>query len=200
MKTNNKLVILVIVFPVLLYASPIHASEITDKVKATVDEAMKVLRDESLKGPEKAEERASRIRIIVTERLDFEEMSKRSLARHWKKRTEVEKEAFVTLFSDFLERSYMDKIEEYSDAEVLYVDETVKKNRAVVKTKLITKQATEIPIHYRVFKKNGDWMVYDIVIEGVSLVSNYRTQFSKIIQESSYEELIKILKKKMEEK
>jgi phospholipid transport system substrate-binding protein len=67
-------------------------------------------------------------------------------------------------------------------------------------TKLITKQATEIPIHYRLFKKNGDWMVYDIVIEGVSLVSNYRTQFSKIIQESSYEELIKILKKKMEEK
>jgi phospholipid transport system substrate-binding protein len=199
-RTIPKIVRLVILLPLLLYAQTVHASEVTDKVKANIDEALKVLKDQSLTEPEKTGERRARLRSIVNGWFDFEEMSKRSLARHWRKMTGVEKEEFVTLFGNFLEGSYIDKIEANSDAEVLYVGEIRNKNKAVVKTKVITKQDTEIPIHYRLLNKKEDWVVYDVVIEGVSLVSNYRTQFNKIIQSSSYEGLVKRLKSRTEQR
>jgi phospholipid transport system substrate-binding protein len=184
-KITVKNLIPIALVTVLLYIPPSVASEITDRVKVNIDEAMRVLNDLSFMGPENTEKR---------------KMSKRSLARHWRKRTEEEKEKFIELFINFLEMSYIDKIERYSDAEVLYAEEKRDKNRAVVKTKVITRQETDIPINYRLLlRKDGEWVAYDVVIEGVSLVSNYRTQFNQIIQNSSYEELIKKLEKRVEE-
>jgi phospholipid transport system substrate-binding protein len=199
-KITVKNLIPIALVTVLLYIPPSVASEITDRVKVNIDEAMRVLNDLSFMGPENTEKRKARLRAIVNEIFDFEEMSKRSLARHWRKRTEEEKEKFIELFINFLEMSYIDKIERYSDAEVLYAEEKRDKNRAVVKTKVITRQETDIPINYRLLlRKDGEWVAYDVVIEGVSLVSNYRTQFNQIIQNSSYEELIKKLEKRVEE-
>ncbi|MFQ5901470.1 MAG: ABC transporter substrate-binding protein [Thermodesulfobacteriota bacterium] len=137
---------------------------------------------------------------IIVESTTPEEMAKRSLARHWKKRSDIEKKEFVAIFTDLIEGSYIEKIEAYTDEEILYTGEKIDGRRAVVKTRIISK-GTEIPIYYRLLEsKDGNWMVYDIVIEGVSLIGNYRTQFSKIIRGSSYEELVKKIKAKLEKR
>lgn len=176
-----------------------YAGEPTNQVKSTVDKVLDILRNNELKKPGKTEERRAAIRRVVGERFDFEEMSKRTLALHWQKRTPDERKEFVPLFSDLLERSYINKIEAYTDEKIVYGEETVEKEYCVVKTKIITKRSVEIPIEYRLLKKSSRWMVYDVVIEGVSLVNNYRNQFNNIIRTKSYDELVKRLKNKQEE-
>ena len=141
-----------------------------------------------------------RLELFLDKLFNFEEIAKRALARHWRKRTDKEKKEFTALFSNFLEGSYIGKIEAYTDEEVVYVGEKVDKGRAVVKTKVISK-GIETPIHYRLLKgKGSEWMVYDVVIEGVSFVRNYRTQFNEVIKKSSYEELVKRLRSKVKKK
>jgi phospholipid transport system substrate-binding protein len=124
-------------------------------------------------------------------------MAKRSLALHWKDRTPQEKTDFIALFSDFLEDVYIRKIERYEDEKVRYTDERSDGPYATVRTVVVTATGTEIPVDYKIFKKDRKWEVYDIIIEGVSLVNNYRTQFNQIIRYGSYEELVSRLKKKV---
>ena len=176
-----------------------QAGEPVTLIKQTVDEVIDILKDEELKKPDKGAERRAALRRVIGERFDFEEMAKRSLALHWKKRTPEERQEFIPLFSDLLERSYVNKIESYTDEKILYTDETIDNDYASVKTKIITKRNVEIPIEYRLLKKNNRWGVYDVVIEGVSLVNNYRNQFNKIIRKDSYEELVKRMQQKQEE-
>ena len=171
----------------------------TDQVKQTVDKVIDILKNKELKKPEKESERKAAIRKVVGERFDFEEMAKRSLALHWRNRTPQDKKEFVPLFSDLLERSYVKKIEKYTDEKILYTGEKIEGNYAVVDTKVITKRNVETPIEYRLLKEDAGWKVYDVVIEGVSLINNYRTQFNKIIRENSYQELVKRMKNKEEE-
>jgi phospholipid transport system substrate-binding protein len=158
-----------------------------------------ILRNRELKSQEKTKERRALIRKTISERFDFEEMANRSLALHWKKRTPEERKEFVLLFTDLLERSYIKKIESYTDEKILYVSEKIDSEYAEVDTKIITKRNVEIPIEYRLLKKDGNWKVYDVIIEGVSMVNNYKTQFNKIIRTDSYEELVKRMKNKQEE-
>jgi phospholipid transport system substrate-binding protein len=172
------------------------AGEATDQVKQTVDAVMDVLNNKELKKPEKKELREKNIREIVTKRFDFEEMAKRSLALNWNKRTPEEKKEFVALFSDLLENTYVKKIERYENEKVVYLDEKITGQYAVVRTKIVKPQEAEVPVEYRIFKKADKWEVYDIIVEGVSLVNNYRSQFSQIIRSGSYEELVKKLKSK----
>ena len=128
------------------------------------------------------------------------ETARRSLGRHWLARTPTEQAEFVELFSDLLERSYLSKIELYGGEKIQYLSDTIDDaGQAKVLTKIVTRQGTEIPIEYRMHKKGERWLVYDVIIESVSLVSNYRTQFNKIIQTSSYQELVKKMKSKQEE-
>lgn len=176
-----------------------NAAEPTEQLKQTVDKVINILKDKELKKPEKTKERRSAIRKIIDERFDFEEMAKRSLGIHWKNRTPEEKREFVPLFTDLLERSYIKKIEGYTDEKILYIGEQIEREYAVVKSKIITTKKLEIPIDYKLLNKNGTWEVYDIVIEGVSLVNNYRTQFNKIIRSDSYEVLVKRMRDKQEE-
>jgi len=171
----------------------------TDQVKQTVDKVIDILKNKELKKPEKESERRAAIRRVVGERFDFEEMAKRALALHWRNRTPQDKKEFVPLFSDLLERSYVKKIEKYTDEKILYTGEKIEGNYAVVDTKVITKRNVETPIEYRLLKEDAGWKVYDVVIEGVSLINNYRTQFNKIIRENSYQELVKRMKNKEEE-
>jgi len=172
-----------------------YAGEPTALVKQTTDKIIDILKNKELKKPGKTNERRDAIRRTISERFDFEEMAKRSLARFWNQRTPDEKKEFVALYSDLLERTYIRKIESYTNEQFVYADETVDGDYAVVKTKIITKKNVDVPIEYRMLKKNG-WSVYDVVIEGVSLVNNYRNQFSDIMHSGSYETLVKKLKNK----
>ena len=168
-------------------------------MNATTDRVVEILRDKELKKATKTPERRAAIRKAVTEVFDFEEMSKRALSVHWQKLTIEEREEFVSLFSDLLERSYIKKIEGYSDEKIDYLEEKIDGDSALVKSKITTRRNIEIPIDYKLLKRGDKWYVYDVVIEGVSLINNYRTQFNKIIRQSSYTELIKRMKNKQEE-
>ncbi|HET9491940.1 MAG TPA: ABC transporter substrate-binding protein [Methylomirabilota bacterium] len=183
----------------LALASPALAGPPTDQLRSHVDRVIKTLEDPQLKQESKALERRTTVRRIADEIFDFGETAKRSLGRHWQARTPAEREEFVQLFADLLERSYISKIELFNGERVTYTGETIDGDVATVRTRLITKQSTEIPVDYRMLKRGDRWLVYDVIIEGVSLVGNYRTQFNKIIQTSSYPELIKKMKGRQEE-
>lgn len=168
-----------------------------EQIKNIVDKVLNILKDPKYKGKNKTQQRRAALRKEIEKVFDFEEMSKRSLGVYWKDRTPQEKNEFIALYKDLLERSYIEKIESYTDEEVIYTDEKIEDGKyAEVKTKVITKEKKEIPIDYRLYFTGKDWKVYDIVIEGVSLVNNYRSQFSKIIRNNSYQELVKRMKNK----
>jgi len=177
-----------------------HAGEPQEKVRQTIDDVMAILRDESLKVPERTEERRAKIRQAVTERFGFEEMAKRAMGRHWRTLTAPQQQEFVPLFSDLLENSYISKIESYvgtQELEILYTKESIdKEGYALVRTEIVNKRDLNFEIEYRLLANKGNWEAYDIVIEGVSLVNNYRTQFNKIIRQESYEALVKKLQLK----
>jgi phospholipid transport system substrate-binding protein len=183
----------------LLGAPCAWAGAPTDQLKTQIDRAIKVLDDLAGKKDTKVQERRTAVRKIANEIFDFGETAKRSLARHWTPLTPAEREEFVRLFADLLERSYISRIELYGGEKIAYVGETIDGDQAVVRTRLVTKQGTEIPVEYRMHLRDGKWLVYDVVIEGVSLIANYRTQFNKIIQTSSYAELVKKMKSRQEE-
>ena len=171
----------------------------TDQLRAEIDRAVKILEDPELKKDGRQRDRRAAVRQVANDIFDFSETAKRSLARHWTPRTQAERDEFVSLFADLLERSYIGKIELYGGEKVQFVGESLEGEGAVVRTKLVTKQGTEIPIEYRMLKRGDKWLVYDVVIEGVSLISNYRTQFNKIITTSSFQELMKKMKTKQDE-
>ena len=172
------------------------AGPATDQVEAAVDRVLKIVQDPALQKPANAEKRRTEIRETARSIFDFEEMGKRALARHWAARTPEQRKRFTELFTDLLEASYVDKIEGYGGEKIVYVPELADGDTVTVRSKVVTKRGTEIPIDYRMQKDGARYKVYDVTIEGVSLVSNYRTQFNKIITQSSYEELVK----KMEQK
>jgi phospholipid transport system substrate-binding protein len=178
---------------------PAAAGVPTDQLRGAVDRVLKTLEDPSLKGEGKVGERRVAVRKIANEIFDFGEIAKRSMARHWQPLTEAQRSEFVGLFADLLERSYISKIETYGGEKIQYSGERVDGEYATVSTKIITKNGTEVPVDYRMIKRADHWLVYDVSIEGVSLVSNYRTQFNKIIQTSSYNELVAKLKNKQGE-
>ena len=183
----------------LLVGRDAMAGAPTEQLRAQVDKVLKLLEDNALKSPDKAKERRAAVRKVADDIFDFGETAKRSLGRHWAARTPEEREEFVKLFGDLLERSYISKIELYGGEKIQYVGDRIEGETAVVQSKLLTKTGSEVPIEYRMLRKNERWLVYDVVIEGVSLVANYRTQFNKIIQTSSYQELVRKMKTKQEE-
>ena len=172
----------------------------TDQLKGAIERVVKTLDNPALKGEAKVAERRSAVRKIANDIFDFSEIARRSLGRHWAARSEAEQREFVMLFGDLLERAYISKIDTYGGEKIVYTGERAEGDIAVVTTKIISKNGTEVPIDYRMLRKGSDrWLVYDVNIEGVSLVSNYRTQFNKIIQTSSYAELVKKMKTKQGE-
>jgi len=174
------------------------AGPATDQVKGTVDQVIKILTDPTLKGEKKVQERRGKIRQVVLQRFGFTEMSKRALGRYWNERNPEERTEFVRLFTDLLERAYIDRVDGYTGEQVVYLGESVDGDYSEVRSKIVTKRNQEIPITYRLQKASTNWEVYDVIVEGVSLVNNYRTQFSKIIRTSSYEQLVKKMQVKRE--
>jgi phospholipid transport system substrate-binding protein len=183
---------------VLGITAPGVAGEPTEKIRQTTDKILSIVSSPALRDPSKAQERRKLIRSAVDERFGWDEMARRSLATHWAKRTDEERKEFVRLFADLLERTYMKKVEDYSGEKVLYGEETKDGDHARVKVRIVTKKNKDIAVEYRLKKEGNDWLIYDVSIEGVSLVNNYRTQFNSIILQSSYENLLKRLKDKVE--
>ena len=180
-------------------AAPAHAGAALDQLRSQIDRVLKVLDDPDMKRENRAQNRRQAVRKIAEDIFDFQETAKRSLARHWQPRTPAERDEFVRLFADLLERSYISKIELYGGEKIAYLGDQVEGDQALVRTRIVTKGGAEVPVEYRMLKKGDRWLVYDVIIEGVSLVANYRTQFNKIIQTSSYAELVKKMKVKQDE-
>lgn len=183
-------------FSGVLHAVPVQAGAPTDQLKTSTDAVLRLLNDEELKRPEKFKERRAVLRKTIVGRFDFAEMAKRALATQWAKRTPEEKKEFVDMFTNLLEKSYMDRIEAYTDEVIEYNGESIDNDYAVVKTMVKAKDKEGIPIDYKMIKEGDQWLVYDVVIEGVSLVNNYRNQFNKIISSGSYADLVKKMKTK----
>jgi len=164
-------------------------------VKGTIDEVIRLVTDEGLKKPDQEVHRRNLLEKTVGQLFDFEEMAKRSLAAHWKHRSEAEHQEFASLFQALLSKTYAGKIENYSGEKVQYLKERLKDSFAEVQTTIVSNK-TKISLDYRLFLKHGKWWVYDVVVDGVSFVKNYRVQFDRIIRDSSYEELVKTLREK----
>ena len=180
-------------------ASRALADSPTAEVKATVDRVIAILKDPRYEGEAKRQERRRLLRETIFPRFDFQEMAKRSLGPEWNRRTPAEQKEFVRLFTDFLEKTYIRRIESYTDERFIYTGENIDEPYAEVDSKLETSKGEEIKVNYLLHRVAGDWKVYDLIIDDVSIVNNYRSQFNRVINESSYAELIRRIKQKLAE-
>lgn len=167
----------------------------TEAVRSTLTEVFRILEDEKLKDPAKLIPRRHMLEEVIASHFDYTEMSKRALAVHWVPLTAGERTEFVELFKSFLSDRYAEKIEGYSGQQVFYLSERIEGNYAEVRTELRSSKV-EIPMDYRLHIKDGTWHAYDLIVDGVSLVKNYRSQFEKIIRTSSYQELVRKLRER----
>jgi phospholipid transport system substrate-binding protein len=168
----------------------------TEQIKTTVEKALVVLKDPQLKTPAKMSERRDQLRQILFARFDFTEMARRALGANWRRRTPQEQEEFVRLFTEVLERAYAGIIESYSDEKILYTNERIDGSFADIGSKIVTSKGEEYSINYKAHLVSNEWKVYDVVAENISLVNNYRSQFTRVIAHESYDELVRRLKNK----
>ena len=169
-----------------------------DTVEGHVNEVLKVLRDPALQGEANKEAKQEEIEAIADEMFDYIALSRLTLGRNWRKFNGDQKKEFIQLYRSILEKAYMDRILSYTDEKVTFDKEIMlSEKKAEVQTHILTK-SVEIPIFYRVYLKDGKWKVYDVIIEGISLIKNYRTQFRDILANNPPEEVLKILRKKTE--
>lgn len=198
MKLKIVIAFLVVLSLVVSIPKPACAT-VTDEVKSTVDGVLKIVTDKELKKPQNEQKRRKELKAVIGRIFDYREMAKRSMGVHWKTLTSAQQKEFVSLFATLLENSYAGKIESYHQEKIIYDRESIEGNYAEVNSRIITPKRDEYSLDYRLLNEGNKWMVYDVVIEGVSLVSNYRTQFNKIIAEQGYNELLKKLRTKSEE-
>ncbi|MBW1997046.1 MAG: ABC transporter substrate-binding protein [Deltaproteobacteria bacterium] len=200
MGVKSVVILATTVFVSLWAVTMLWAGEPTEKIRETTDKLIAILENPALKGSEKRDEKIRLLRKVVDERFDWEAISRRALGRHWRKLSREEKGEFVRLFSKLLERTYSDKLADYSGETISYDREKVDGRYAVVYATVKSKKHGDIPLKYRVWKRDGEWLVYDISIEGVSLVNNYRSQFNDILMQHSPQKLIDTLREKVGEK
>ena len=180
----------------LLQTVPAAAGVPGEQVRQTVDKVVAILKDPRLKQVDNQNERRETLKELIHQRFDFKEMAKRSLGPEWRRHTAEEQKAFVKLFTDLLERAYLTQIESYNDQKVRYVNERQERDHAQVDTKIVDNKGQEFSVNYRLHNENGDWKVYDVVVEDISLVNNYRAQFNRVLASSSYQELVQRLQNK----
>ena len=167
-----------------------------DQLMQSVQKIQAILSDPSLKGDAKAQERRQRLLDAIRARFDFEEMAKRSLGPEWQKRSPEEQKEFVRSFTALLEGAYFDQLESYNGEKVRLVNERQDKDFAEVSTKIVNNKGEEFSVNYRLQDNNGDWKIFDVVVENVSLVNNFRSQFNRVLAKSSYAELVKSMNQK----
>src|SRR5207248_2940836 len=184
--------VLLVTMPVVLLGlfGRASAGAPTDTVRDYTDAVVKTLEDNSLK----AADRRAAVRKLATEAFDVQETARRALGPHWQQRTPAEREEFVQLFADLLERTYINKIDFYGGEKLKFTDEKIDGDIATVRGTVTTKQGTDVLVQARMHKRGERWLIYDIAIENISLISNYRAQFDRIIRTSSYGDLVKRLR------
>lgn len=183
--------------------APIYGGSPTDQIRTTSDQLIAILRDDALKGQTRRPERNEKLRAALKSRFDWRRISQGCLGIHWRKRTSIEKDEFIRLFTRLLERTYLDRIEPYFSEfkQVNYLKERIRGNYASVLTSVVSAKNEEFSVEYRLRVANAgpEWMVYDVLVEGVSLVKNYRTQFTDILRTASFSDLLLDLQSKIEE-
>ena len=179
--------------------APGAATSPTEQLKTSIDRVLQILDDPAFKPEARLAERRRAIRRIADEIFDFEEMAQRALGQHWRPLTADQRKEFIPLFADLVDRAYMSTIERYSGEPIQYTGERVEGDLAVVSTRILAKQDTDIPVAYRMLRHGDRWLIYDVSAEGVSLVANYRTQFNTVIRTSSYDELLKRMRSRIDE-
>jgi phospholipid transport system substrate-binding protein len=185
-----------IAFSFLLATSFLWAGEPTERIRASVDTGLQVVNDPRLQSADKKKERNDRLREIVYSLFDFNEMAKRSLGSYWRKLNPQQQQEFVPAFRDFLEKIYADRVDLYNGQKAIFLKEVVDRDYAEVYSKIVNKKGTEIAVIYKMRRADGGWKVYDVAVENISLVNNYRAQFSRLMANSSFEELMKKMKEK----
>lgn len=184
--------ILCLIFPFTVFAGvPLEA------VKGHVDKVLDVLHDPSLKAESAKKAKKEKIRDISEKMFDFTELSKRTLGQNWSKFNPDQQKEFIELYTSLLEDAYADKIMAYTDEKIVFSKEVTLTDKTVEVQSAVLRKSGEIPIYYRVIMKDGSWKVYDVVIEGVSLISNYRSQFKEILISKPPESLLETLRKKV---
>ena len=178
------------------FAAAARAGEPFEIVKMAGDRAIQILKDSRLQAKEKKSERIERLKEVVNPMFDFEEMARRSLGPHWRRRSPQEQQEFVKLFRDFLEKVYSDKVDLYAGEKVVYGRETVEDDFAQVESTFVSAKGEGVSVVYRLRRSGGTWKVYDAVVENISVVNNYRSQFDRVISKSSFDELKRLLKEK----
>ena len=194
-----RMMVFSLVFCSTVFGAGMAQASVTDEVKKTVDEVVRIVSDGELKKPQHEQKRRRALKGAIGAIFDYGEMARRSLGVHWKGLSPAERKEFTSLFETLLENSYAGKIESYSGEKIFYLKESVEGDYAEVKSKIVTPKRDEYTLDYRLMKKEGRWLVYDVVIEEVSLVSNYRSQFNKIINSQGFNELMKKLRTRSEE-
>ncbi len=182
----------ILLCPVRLWA----AAGPTEAVKASVESMLVILKDAELRKGAKTIERRAAMRKVVEEIFDFQEMGRRAVARHWIDKSPQQRAEFAQVFSELLWRAYVDILEKYENEQVQFVGETIQETLAEVRTQVTTRARTDVTLDYRLTQVDGKWRVYDVVVQGVSLVANYRTQFDRILMSKSWEDMIATLKGK----
>ncbi len=179
----------------LVAATAASSTQPQEVVQSAVTRVIAILQDDELARPANLERRRAELRRVADELFDFNEMSRRALARHWSDRSPQERQEFVRLFTDLLERSYLGKVEMFAGERIVYLGETIDGDYAAVRSRIVARK-TEIPVEYRLYRNGQHWAVYDVLFEGVSFVSTYRSQFNRIIQTYSFAQLIDKMRQK----
>lgn len=189
-------VLIVLIVAVLVSGATTGAA--TDEVRRSIDRVTAILADPALQGPARTTERRAALRRVLDGAIDFPEAARRALGTHWSARSQEERAEFLPLFEDLVAYSYIVRMELYAGQKVVFAGESVEDDRATVRTRIEATRG-EIPIDYRVHRRDGRWLVYDVSVEGVSLVANYRAQFNTIIRTTSYRELVARMKARVSE-
>ncbi|SNR96317.1 phospholipid transport system substrate-binding protein [Humidesulfovibrio mexicanus] len=177
------------------FSASAFAGEPQDRLKVGIDKVIAILSDASLKGSAKRQERQKKLRTVADGFFDWNELSRRALGENWKKYNAKQQDEFVSCFSELLQKTYILKLEKYNNEKVNYLKEQIEGNQAFISTQVVMKDKN-IPINYVMIKRD-QWMVYDVVVEGVSLVKNYRSQFAKVLSKESPEALLQRIKDKI---
>jgi phospholipid transport system substrate-binding protein len=181
-------------FMMMLASMAFAADNATESVRMSVDTIIGILKDAGLDKPAKRD----KIRVVIAERFDFRAMSQRTLATNWKKASKEEQQHFIGLFAELIQNTYIGRVEAYTNETVKYSAEKITDDRAVVDTLILTSSA-EIPVSYKLYLKDGRWLVYDVNIEGVSLISNYRTSYQEIVMKEGFSGLLAKMEEKVRE-
>jgi phospholipid transport system substrate-binding protein len=187
---------LALVLMVHLSGTPVLSGEPLELVKSSGEKVIAILKDPKLKAPDKKQERVERLKEIINPIFDYDEMARRTLGAHWRRRTPAEQQEFLRLFHAFLEKVYSEKLDLYAGEGAVFGRETIDQDYAEVESKVTNGKGEESPVLYRLKRADGKWKVYDAVVENISIVNNYRSQFDRVITKSSFDELKKMLREK----